>query len=134
MKFKAIYGVDFSGARLAGRNTWVARIERGRRGVGCGREWKLVEIERLEDLCGTALRAGALAHLVDLIGGSDGALWSLDFPFGLPVEVLGERWARARVGLRSSRCCARGARTGTASGWSASGVRARSAARCTYGG
>jgi hypothetical protein len=35
LNFKAIYGVDFSGARLAGRNTWLARIERnGRKGAG----------------------------------------------------------------------------------------------------
>ena len=60
----------------------------------CGREWKLVELERLEDLCGTAERARALGHLVGLIGESEDALWSLDFPFGMPVEVLGGRWAR----------------------------------------
>jgi Protein of unknown function (DUF429) len=94
LKFRTIYGVDFSGARLAGRNTWVARIERGKRSVGCGREWRLVQLERLEDLCGTAERARALGHLVWLIGESEGALWSLDFPFGMPVEVLGGRWAR----------------------------------------
>lgn len=94
MKFRTIYGVDFSGARLAGRNTWLARIERVRRGDVCGREWRLVELERLEDLCGTALRAEALGHLVELIERSEGALWSLDFPFGMPVEVLGGRWAR----------------------------------------
>ena len=94
MKFKAIYGVDFSGARLAGRNTWVARIERGGRGAGgCGSPWRLASLARLEDLCGTASRAEALGHLVELIGASESALWSLDFPFGLPVEVLGERWA-----------------------------------------
>jgi hypothetical protein len=27
MMFNTIYGVDFSGAKLAGRNTWVARIK-----------------------------------------------------------------------------------------------------------
>ena len=94
MKFRTIFGVDFSGARLAGRNTWVARIERRKRGEGCQSPWRLVELARLEDLCGTALRAEALGHLVGLIERSEGALWSLDFPFGLPVEVLGERWAR----------------------------------------
>lgn len=94
MKFRAVYGVDFSGARLAGRNTWVARIERGRRGAVCGSEWRLAELARLEDLCGTAERAEALGFLVGLIAGSEGALWSLDFPFGLPVELLGEGWAR----------------------------------------
>lgn len=94
MNFRAIYGVDFSGARLAGRNTWVARIERRRRGSACGSAWRLAELARLEDLCGTAERAEALGFLVGLIGASEGALWSLDFPFGLPVELLGEGWAR----------------------------------------
>jgi hypothetical protein len=50
-------------------------------------------LARLEDLCGTAERAQALGFLVELIEESEGALWSLDFPFGLPVEVAGERWA-----------------------------------------
>jgi hypothetical protein len=27
LTFSVIYGVDFSGAKLAGRNTWVARME-----------------------------------------------------------------------------------------------------------
>ncbi len=92
MRFKAVYGVDFSGARLAGRNTWVARVERNGRKAGES-PYKLVQLERLEDLCGTAERREALAHLVELIVGSEWALWSLDFPFGLPVEVVGERWA-----------------------------------------
>jgi hypothetical protein len=51
-------------------------------------------LARLEDLCGTAERAEALGFLVGLIEGSEGALWSLDFPFGLPVELLGEGWAK----------------------------------------
>ena len=93
MQFKAVYGVDFSGARLAGRNTWVALVQRGRRGAGES-PYKLTTLARLEDLCGTAERPEALGFLVELIAGSEGALWSLDFPFGLPVEILGECWAR----------------------------------------
>lgn len=91
MRFGAVYGVDFSGARLAGRNTWIARVERGRRGQT---PYVLTSLARLEDLSGTAERAAALRHLVGLIAGSEGALWALDFPFGLPVEVMGEgaRW------------------------------------------
>ena len=70
----------------------MARVEREGRGAGeC--PYKLVQLERLEDLCGTAERREALAHLVELIAVSEAALWSLDFPFGLPVEVVGERWA-----------------------------------------
>jgi hypothetical protein len=88
-----IYGVDFSGAKLAGRNIWVARLER-RPGVPKGRLYALAELECVERTCGTAERAAAIAHLVDRIASSDGALWAMDFPFGLPVEVLepGARW------------------------------------------
>jgi hypothetical protein len=94
LNFKAIYGVDFSGARLAGRNTWLARIERNGR-KGAGSVYRLTSLARLESLCGTAERAAALAHLVDTIARSERTLWALDFPFGLPVEVMGDgaRWA-----------------------------------------
>lgn len=90
MRFRAVYGVDFSGARLAGRNTWVARVERNGRGAG-ETPYRLTTLARLEDMCGTAERGAALAHLVELIKESERALWALDFPFGLPVEVMGER-------------------------------------------
>jgi hypothetical protein len=85
--FRSVYGVDFSGAKLAGRNTWVARLE-----LASGRSRSrlaLVELHCLERLAGTADRAAALAHLVRRIAASDHALWALDFPFGLPIEVLG---------------------------------------------
>jgi hypothetical protein len=101
VQFNAVYGVDFSGARLAGRNTWVARIEpTGRRR---GPAYRLTDLTRLEALCGTAERVPALAHLVGLIAGSDGALWALDFPFGLPVEVMapGARWPDQLTFLRT---------------------------------
>lgn len=91
MAFDSIYGVDFSGAKLAGRNTWIARVE-----PRCGRRpaHVLTDLTRLETACGTAERAAALAHLVGLIAASQRALWALDFPFGLPVEVLhaGAHW------------------------------------------
>ena len=100
--FESVYGVDFSGAKLAGRTTWVARLERGtwrRRGPAL----RLAELACLEKLCGTAERAAALAHLVALIAGSQGALWALDFPFGLPVEVMepGAAWADQLAFLRT---------------------------------
>jgi len=91
--FNTIYGVDFSGARLAGRNTWVARLER-REGVSRGRLFALAELSCVEAACGTAERGAAIGHLVGRVAASDGALWAMDFPFGLPVEVLenGTRW------------------------------------------
>jgi hypothetical protein len=88
--FREVVGVDFSGAKLAGRNTWVARLQWSARGP-----LRLTGLHRLEALAGTAERGPALAHLVQLIAASDAALWALDFPFGLPVEVMAARagWA-----------------------------------------
>jgi hypothetical protein len=85
--FSVIYGVDFSGARQAGTNTWVARLEplRGRSKVP---RYRLTELGCLGRLCGTAERGPALRHLVGMIAASAAALWALDFPFGLPVEVM----------------------------------------------
>jgi hypothetical protein len=123
LRFTSIYGVDFSGAKLAGRNIWIARAVPvlsspcccGRNGaaisskssVAVSREsrrasargtrpaLRLVELSCLEHLCGTAEREPSLAHLVNLIRTSTGALWAMDFPFGLPIEVMedGARWA-----------------------------------------
>src|SRR4051794_28492321 len=87
---RSVFGVDFSGAKLAGQNTWVAQLRPLARSPA-----RLVGLHRLEALAGTAARAPALAHLVRLIRDSDSALWAFDFPFGLPVEVMaaGARWA-----------------------------------------
>jgi hypothetical protein len=89
--FDTIFGVDFSGAKLAGRNTWVARLEPLRRN---SRRYRLASLANLEKLSGAAERPAALAWLVQHIAESQDALWALDFPFGLPVEVVepGARW------------------------------------------
>lgn len=103
---RAYYGVDFSGAREAGRNCWVARLEPvrasdSRKGSVAARTaplrgpLALVSLQRLEYLCGTPERGPALAHLVELVRTSDAAVWGFDFPFGLPVELFpaGAPWA-----------------------------------------
>jgi hypothetical protein len=82
VQFESVYGVDFSGAKRAGRNIWVARLD----GVSKRRP-RLTELARLEDLCGTAERGPALRHLVDLVRRSERALWAMDFPFCLPIEI-----------------------------------------------
>lgn len=82
----AVYGVDFSGARLAGKTTWVARLEPS---SGEGPPFTLTALRPLENLCGSAERGPALEHLVGLIAASEGCLWGLGFPFGFPVEVAG---------------------------------------------
>ena len=122
--FETIYGVDFSGAKLAGRNTWVARVEAGKR---TRPPYRLAELTCLENLSGTAERGPALAHLVRTIAASDGALRALDFPFGLPVEVM----APGRAGRASSTSSAPGARTPTRPASSACDGRASWAGRCT---
>lgn len=86
MKFKFIYGVDFSGAKLAGENLWIACI------VPRRDRYELVELSRLRALCGTAQRQPALAYLVKLVESSQSALWGMDFPFGLPIEVVEPNW------------------------------------------
>ena len=93
MKFRQICGVDFSGARLAGQNTWIATLQPNRR-KGTGPRLDLVDLQALEDLCGTAERSTALSHLVKLVSASSRTLWAMDFPFGIPVELmpLGARW------------------------------------------
>jgi hypothetical protein len=92
--FGTIYGVDFSGAKLAGRNAWVARLEPvdDRHAPP---HHRLTFLANLERLCGTAERAAALDHLVAMIAASEQALWAMDFPFGLPIEVMeaGAGWA-----------------------------------------
>lgn len=114
MKFSTIYGVDFSGARLAGRNIWIARAEARPNSSRGGRNsrasspegspvLRLVELSRLESLCGTADREVALPHLVALIRHSDRAIWAMDFPFGFPIEVMapGTRWPAQLEFLRA---------------------------------
>ncbi len=88
---QTIHGVDFSGARNAGRTIWIARIERDDAEPAA---WALTGLDHLEDLCGTAERDVALAFLVETIALSKDALWALDCPFGLPVELLesGAEW------------------------------------------
>ena len=87
-RFASIYGVDFSGAALAGRNIWVARCTTLRRV-----RLKLHDLDRLEDLAGTAAREPALAHLVRMIQSSDDALWA-------PRERGRERGRRDAVPIR----------------------------------
>ena len=78
------FGVDFSGAKLAGRNTWIARLEP----TGSSPPLRLVELRRLESIARSAKRAAALERLVRLVAETQNAVWAFDFPFGLPVEVM----------------------------------------------
>lgn len=81
----AILGIDFSGAKLAGRNLWLARAASS---DADDTRPLLSSLDRLEDLCGCADRDVALAWLVDHIRSGDNLLVAADFPFGLPIEVV----------------------------------------------
>ncbi|MBX7106112.1 MAG: DUF429 domain-containing protein [Gemmataceae bacterium] len=81
-----VVGVDFSGAKMAGANTWLARLD-----VTSDRP-RLVQLDCLESLAGVPEREAALKHLVELIRESQSAVWAIDFPFGLPIEVPGCHW------------------------------------------
>ena len=93
--FAAVFGVDFSGARLAGRTTWIARLHPAG-AAGSDPAFALGSLQRLDRLAGTAERQPALTHLVWLVTQSRDALWAFDFPFGLPVELFParSRWPR----------------------------------------
>lgn len=86
--FEQFCGVDFSGAKQAGRTIWVARLVRRRKRSGPA--FALVSLDRMDALCGTADRAAAHDYLVRQVLTSERALWGFDFPFGLPVELFPE--------------------------------------------
>ncbi len=82
-----VYGVDFSGAKLAGLNIWIAQVD-----FAAPPRPRLESLRRLGELAGTDDRAPALDYLVQLILTSNQALWGIDFPFGLPVEIVEGAW------------------------------------------
>lgn len=90
---RSVFGVDFSGAKLAGLNIWIART----RVVPGHPRLVLESLDRLGQLAGTNLREPALAHLVHLILGSHQALWGMDFPFALPIEIAGRDGFRTQL-------------------------------------
>lgn len=79
MRIERVYGVDFSGARLAGRNAWVAQLDTA--------AMRIDAVDRLGALCGTDEREPCMMSLVSMIKASRRALWGMDFPFALPIEI-----------------------------------------------
>ncbi len=88
-----IYGVDFSGAKLAGENIWIAMAGVADAGVSLGNaKLRLLTLDRLADLASTAERGTSLGYLVQMILTSKQALWGIDFPFALPIEIVDSGW------------------------------------------
>ncbi len=89
---RRVYGVDFSGAKDAGKKIWIASgiIEEGILQIeACCRAEKLVGSGRNRDLCLAALRV--------LISGEKNCIFGLDFPFGLPRKLIKEKNWEASV-------------------------------------
>jgi len=83
---RTIWGVDFSGARLAGEKIWLAkaRLE--------GEELRVERLLRADELPDSGLeRDLALAGGVGVLGEDPNAVAGLDFPFSLARESLGDR-------------------------------------------
>ena len=81
-----IYGVDFSGARDAGRRMWVAG------GVAEGDTLRIQTCHSADALPGSARsRDRCLAALWRFMAGETDGVFGLDFPFGLPQQLVGQR-------------------------------------------
>ncbi len=79
---RRVFGVDFSGARDAGRYIWVCRGHPGSDGV------RVESVDPLAELPGGAAdREPALRVLVQKITESPRSAWGFDFPFALPRPV-----------------------------------------------
>ena len=81
-----IHGIDFSGAEDAGRRIWIAS------GIVEGQSVRIEQCRRAETLPGAdKTRSRCLAALRDFIASSKKGVFGLDFPFGLPRELVGDK-------------------------------------------
>ncbi len=81
-----IFGVDFSGARDAGRKIWIAR------GEGTAKELWISRCSPATEYLGCCPdRESALQALVRFIQNERSAVFGLDFPFGIPKELVREK-------------------------------------------
>ncbi|HMO26790.1 MAG TPA: hypothetical protein PKB10_11015, partial [Tepidisphaeraceae bacterium] len=83
-RFERVVGVDFSGAAIPGKLIWIAACE-----VLPDAMLRLASLRSLDELCGRSERDECLGWLVDHIARSGRALWGMDFPFSLPIEIAG---------------------------------------------
>jgi len=79
-----VYGVDFSGAKDAGKKIWIAG------GTIEGDTLRIDECRRADGLPGSGRsREQALAALREFIAGAEAGVFGLDFPLGLPHPLIG---------------------------------------------
>ncbi|TWU03736.1 DUF429 domain-containing protein [Neorhodopirellula pilleata] len=97
-----VFGVDFSGARLAGKNAWIAELNViGDPGQTTSPPLKLNDLRPLGRAAGDDERDVVCRFLADSILASHDALWGMDFPFGLPIELGLDDWPSQLEHVRS---------------------------------
>jgi hypothetical protein len=80
---RAVYGVDFSGAQDAGRRIWIAW------GACTGSDLAIERCLPAQDLPGSGRgRDQALGALRSFVENHPHGVFGMDFPFGLPAEVV----------------------------------------------
>ncbi len=80
---RQVYGVDFSGAADAGKKIWITK------GIVVGEALHVEACYQGAELPGSGVeRDRCLAALRDFIGGEKDSVFGLDFPFGLPRELV----------------------------------------------
>ncbi|BCM92374.1 hypothetical protein IAD21_04253 [Abditibacteriota bacterium] len=81
---RTIWGVDFSGARLAGEKIWLARA------LADGDTLHIEQLLRADELPDSTIeREQALSAVVRTLNADTNAIAGLDFPFSLQTEALG---------------------------------------------
>lgn len=92
-QIRTVFGIDFSGAKSAGKNAWMAQMtvldpnNRAPQQKITSPLFKLVDLRPLGRLAGGDERDVVYPFLTRSILDSDHALWGMDFPFGLPIEL-----------------------------------------------
>jgi len=82
---RAVFGIDFSGAKDAGNKIWIAK------GVPEGSKLLVSECRKTRDLTNSGSRLkDCLPALVNLINSNCNAAFGFDFPFGLPLSLVRE--------------------------------------------
>jgi len=95
---RIVYGIDFSGARDAGKKIWIAR--------GIIQEDILLIIECFkaeDDLCSGRNRDQILRALREFIRKHKDSIFGLDFPFGIPESLVKEEsWEKFVLSFQAS--------------------------------
>lgn len=80
---RGIFGVDFSGAKTACNKIWVSHAEVS------GTRLCILECYPLSEITSSKMsRADCLHALLDLILSTKSSIFGMDFPFGIPVQLM----------------------------------------------